>query len=137
MRVCVLHVCLMNCVHVLHVCLMNCVYVLHVCLMYCVCVLHVCLMNCVYVLHVCLMYCVYVFHVCLMYCVCVLHVSLNVLCAYVIQSNVIKELEGRVQQLMMETENVKKAKTSLEKEKLDADTHGERLKSELRKHQDK
>lgn len=54
-----------------------------------------------------------------------------------LQQNVIKELEGRVQQLMNETENIKKARAQLEKEKTEADSRVERFKSELRTQQDK
>ena len=49
----------------------------------------------------------------------------------------IKELETRVQQLMNETENMKKSRSVLEKEKMDCESKIERLKSELRTQQDK
>ena len=49
----------------------------------------------------------------------------------------IKELETRVQQLMTETENMKKSRSVLEKEKMDCESKIERLKSELRTQQDK
>ena len=55
----------------------------------------------------------------------------------VLQQNVIKELEGRVQQLMNETENVKKSRAQLEKDKCEAESRNERFKSELRTQQDK
>ncbi|XP_052261816.1 centrosomal protein of 112 kDa-like isoform X1 [Dreissena polymorpha] len=51
--------------------------------------------------------------------------------------NVIKELESRVQQLVNETENVKKSRNHLEKEKSEAESRIERFKSELRTQQDK
>lgn len=54
-----------------------------------------------------------------------------------LQQNVIKELESRVQQLMNETENVKKSRAQLEKEKSEAESRIERFKSELRTQQDK
>ena len=54
-----------------------------------------------------------------------------------LQGNVIKELETRVQQLMNETENMKKSRAALEKEKMDCESQIERLKSELRTQQDK
>ena len=49
----------------------------------------------------------------------------------------IKELEGRVHQLMNETENMKKSRMALEKEKMEAESRIERYKSETRVQQDK
>ena len=53
------------------------------------------------------------------------------------QQNVIKELETRLQQLVAETENVKKSRNQLEKDKNEAESRIERFKSELRSQQDK
>ena len=49
----------------------------------------------------------------------------------------IKELETRLQQLVSETENVKKSRNQLEKDKNEAESRIERFKSELRSQQDK
>ncbi|KAL3875698.1 hypothetical protein ACJMK2_033626, partial [Sinanodonta woodiana] len=52
-------------------------------------------------------------------------------------SNVIKELETRVQQLMAEATQMKKSKSGLEKEKMNFELRIEELQSELRTHQDR
>ena len=107
------------------VCVFVCVYV---CLCACVCVC-VCVRVCVCVCaHLCVCVCVRM-HICVCVSVCVC------VCNVCIQTNIIKELESRVQQLTGEVDRMLSQRTMLEKEKAELLDRVEKLTADLEEQQ--
>jgi peptidoglycan hydrolase CwlO-like protein len=66
-----------------------------------------------------------------MACITCIKVSLIVNCCDVVQANIIKELEGRVQQLTAEVDGTLAQRSSLEKEKKDLEDRFEKVATDL------
>ena len=113
------------------VCVCVCVFV-RVCVCVCVCV-RVCVCVCA---HLCVCVCARM-HVCVCVCACTcVCVYLCVcVCNVCIQTNIIKELESRVQQLTGEVDRMLSQRTMLEKEKAELLDRVEKLTADLEEQQ--